>query len=481
MRGRLRWCVILGALAVVSPRGAAQEPAQSKEVLQAIERGSLHLKKMQAADGRWPHEHTGSTPLVAWTLLECGVSPNDPCIQKAADYTRRIVLRVPATYTIAVTLLFLDRLGDPEDEPLIQLLALQLMMGQNKSNGWTYLCPLPPSKEVERVKEHVEQLLKAGPRQLPEKAAAGKAPRDKTKVHPAVLAAAQAIDSEPAALLDLAPLSDNSNTQFAMLALWVARRHGMPVDKALLRVEQRFRGTQQNSGGWGYSPRVAQASDKPMFLPPSMKAKATMTAVGLLSLAIGQGVVPKDGRKVDLNIDPLVKSGLIVLSASVGEAGQPKDSLVLPRDSKTYFFLWTLERLAVVYGLQTIAGKDWHRWGVELLLANQKDDGSWEGEYGNSGYDTCFALLFLAKANSAGDLTVKLKDQVKDPGKVAEELLERIGREVQPGLDKPLPPKKNAPVPEMPPSQPLSRDLHGFWNNTCGQASHGLMSCLMKL
>ena len=37
---------------------------------------------------------------------------------------------------------------------------------------------------------------------------------------------------------------DNSNTQFAMLALWAARRHDVPVEVALGLVEQRFRATQ---------------------------------------------------------------------------------------------------------------------------------------------------------------------------------------------------------------------------------------------
>ena len=37
---------------------------------------------------------------------------------------------------------------------------------------------------------------------------------------------------------------DHSNTQFAVLALWVARRHGMPVDYALWKTEQRFRALQ---------------------------------------------------------------------------------------------------------------------------------------------------------------------------------------------------------------------------------------------
>jgi hypothetical protein len=75
---------------------------------------------------------------------------------------------------------------------------------------------------------------------------------------------------------------------------------------------------------------------------------------------------------------------------------------------KAYFFLWSLERIAVVLGLEMIDGKDWYSWGAEILLANQMADGAWRGEYGDCGADTCFALLFLKKVDLAPDLTASL-------------------------------------------------------------------------
>src|SRR5207253_796047 len=35
------------------------------------------------------------------------------------------------------------------------------------------------------------------------------------------------------------------------------------------------------------------------------------------------------------------------------------------------YFLWSMERMAVVYDLKTIAGKDWHTWGSEILMNAQ--------------------------------------------------------------------------------------------------------------
>src|SRR5262249_8444284 len=51
---------------------------------------------------------------------------------------------------ISLAILFLDKLGDPEDRPLIQHLALRLVAGQSAAGGWTYLCPdLTPKEQVQ--------------------------------------------------------------------------------------------------------------------------------------------------------------------------------------------------------------------------------------------------------------------------------------------------------------------------------------------
>src|SRR5262249_5306836 len=62
------------------------------------------------------------------------------------------------------------------------------------------------------------------------------------------------------------------------------------------------------------------------------------------------------------------------------------------------YFLWSVERVAVLYNLDKLGEKDWYRWGAEILVANQKPEGNWEGGgyHGASpAIDSCFALLFL--------------------------------------------------------------------------------------
>src|SRR5262249_13332568 len=81
------------------------------------------------------------------------------------------------------------------------------------------------------------------------------------------------------------------------------------------------------------------------------------------------------------------------------------------------YWLWSLERVGVIYSLSTIGGKDWYAWGAGLLVPAQADDGSWLGGQGQV-VDTCFALLFLRRVNVAKDLTRQLQQmgRIRDPG-----------------------------------------------------------------
>jgi hypothetical protein len=158
-----------------------------------------------------------------------------------------------------------------------------------------------------------------------------------------------------------------------------------------------------------------------------------MTCAGLLGLAAVYGAVGeatmrtgrpnKDDASAPKLPDPaedrVITHGLLALStvvgASVEQRGAGAEVPILKDSNRTFYFLWSLERVAVAYGLLTIGGKDWYGWGAEVLIANQKEDGSWQGEFGGCGADTCFALLFLKRANLARDLSAVLKGKVSDP------------------------------------------------------------------
>jgi hypothetical protein len=205
--------------------------------------------------------------------------------------------------------------------------------------------------------------------------------------------------------------SDNSNTQFAVLGLWAAGRHGLPLGRPLALVVQRFRTSQTAAGGWGY-----------LYQDGGWSATPSMTCVGLLGLAVGHGLVAPTAVAKDRPKDAAVEKGLQALSQHIGK---PLGAVPKPTRKGTspinLYFLWSLERVGVLYNLRTIGGKDWYAWGAELLVERQQDDGSWsDGGYHGSTpvLDTCLALLFLKRANLATDLSERLEffTEVKPSG-----------------------------------------------------------------
>ena len=191
--------------------------------------------------------------------------------------------------------------------------------------------------------------------------------------------------------------TDNSNTQFAILALWMAQRHEIPMRRSLNLIVRRFVSSQNADGTWGYRYRFGGGDNERAL---------TMTCVGLIGLAVGHGLAQPQpvGQPVQ---DPRIINGLIALSKTIG---QPVENPPDPPMQNLYF-LWSLERVAVLYNLSTIGDKDWYRWGAQVLVSNQDTKGHWTGGgyVGSSSIiDTCMALLFLKRANLVKDLTAKL-------------------------------------------------------------------------
>jgi hypothetical protein len=410
----------VGLLAIIA-LGIADSSVRavdSEAISKAIDQGVTALRGMQGADGTWPYPDIGATALAGLTLLECGAKPDDKAVVLAADAVRKASLTLTHNYSISLAILFFDRLGDPSDIPLIESLTVRLLAGQTPTGGWNYRSPPVSDAEARRLQAQLMQRKElAGRRELPRPGEVRRRADELPKEIQMQLAALNRMPPMPVGLG-----SDNSNTQFATLALWVARRYGLPVENALKRVETRFRSRQQTGGGWGY-------------FEPGMRAggmagsTASMTCAGLLGLAVADGQTRETAKDVkrgsktarDLNKDPNIRRGLLALSSVVGqpqgERRQPGERLALGRvGGRTYYFLWSVERVAVALDLKTIGKKDWYAWGAEILLANQQEDGSWRGHYAECGADTCFALLFLKRANLAPDLTHQLAGQVQDPG-----------------------------------------------------------------
>src|SRR5262249_374566 len=183
-------------------------------------------------------------------------------------------------------------------------------------------------------------------------------------------------------------------------------------------VEQRYRTSQHDDGSWSYLYNGGKASTP------------QMTCVGLLGLAIAHGTAheaatgampakndPKGAAPHRPSLkDPAIEKGLTSLARFIGfpAAAMPKKVAM-----GNLYFLWSVERVGVLYNLKTIGERHWYTWGAQKLLANQDGDGAWSragGYHGNSPtINTCFALLFLKRVNLVQDLTDNLRFMISVP------------------------------------------------------------------
>jgi hypothetical protein len=465
-----RYSLCLALVAMLTASAPSADPAK---VDAAIAKGAAFLKSSHSprpgySGGQYG---LGSAALCGLAMLEGKVKPDDPAVANIAQYVRSNAPGNTQTYHISLAILFLDRLGDPRDVPLIQLLGVRLYSGLTATGGWGYgsggpnvpggvappalpAAPFPPQSPVRppvsgaRPNAPKKDDGFPQPKQGdPARPAAEDSPP--AKLHPEVaryyLAVRQAIRAgRPPGD------GDNSNTQFGLIGLWVAARHGVPAEDAFALIEARFLTTQNPAdGGWAYSPVHGQGST------------AAMTCAGLLGLAVGQarGKVgqsrtvdpkdandpffnPKEGKQVRIpegGPKPIVAAdrkraieaglnaiGSVIRRTAVGAADQP--GVAFPGAAgqglnsfvglgNEYYLLWSVERVAMAYGLDTIGDADWYDWGCGHLLPTQQANGSWAGASYGEDVNTAFAILFLSRSNFVRDLSRQITGQVKDPGR----------------------------------------------------------------
>lgn len=431
MRMRIGTGALVLSIAALWP--AWGRSADGDDIRRAVERGLEFLRSRQDNDGSWSFGNAGHTvgtsALVGLTMLECDVPSNDSAVKDAARVVRSGVGSINDTYDISLAVMFLDRLGLTDDDSLIETLSHRLIAGQTANGGWGYFCP-HVSSENRRMRTATDK-KNAEPR---DKQDANKQNRRGN------------LQNDPRNFQGFIG-DDNSNTQFATLALWIARRHHVKVDAALRAVETRFRRSQNGDGGWGYKAMASSGRMGPGMMTGS---SASMTCAGLLGLAVGYGVgthalhtkaeLPNaksenrnaDKEKPEMPRDAAVKAGLDFLAqvlqpalrggdddppamrifgrGGFGMRGGGMGGIVHNGLGSEYYFLWSLERVAVVYSLKMLGDKDWYAIGSKYLLQNQENDGAWRGNLGGT-VDTCFALFFLKRANLAVDLTAKLRSK----------------------------------------------------------------------
>ena len=338
--------LLFGALALLMGVGRSQ-PASAVEidadqVNKAIERGVAYLKREQNSSGGWAEYvgyQGGTNAMATLALLSSGVPVDDPVIQKALKSIRQVKIgEVSKTYIV----------------------ALQTMV----------LCAAEPEKDQVLIRKNVDWL-------------------EKTQLKGEVQGGSWSYPGTD---------GDNSNSQFALLALHEAERVGIKVSDQTWKKAYdywRRRGVQNQDGSWGYQPH--------------QPGTGSMTCAGIAALIITAGKVTGGDAKIEAGEeqccgrggdDEALQRGLDWLGEHINANFNPAGGEL--RDVWHYYYLYGLERAGRLSS-RRFFGKDfdWYREGAEVLLPKQDPlSGFWRGPRGpetNAVLGTSYALLFLSK------------------------------------------------------------------------------------
>ena len=237
-----------GLVISVCMTGSAQAQPNvpdDKEIAATIARGVAFLKESQSPQGTWDepaqNDHQlGMTALAGLALLENGVAREASEISRAREIVAELATTSDQTYDIALAILFLARCQQGrrgEADALIRTLG-QRLAGGDREGIWDYQVP----------RTEPESATSAGR----SRGGGGRRGARRPQFFPGQ--------------------GDNSNTQFALLGLWAASRHGCDSDQALEAIDHHFRSSQLRDGRWGY--RLG------------MNGTDSMTCAGLMGLTI---------------------------------------------------------------------------------------------------------------------------------------------------------------------------------------------------
>ena len=348
------------------------------DVQRRIDAGVKYLKSIQSRNGRigtkgrvfnmtYP---VGQTALALLAMLEAGVPMTDPSARRALSYA----FETPAdhTYEVALQAMVLaklpkDKRGRSHRRSMEQVLK-RLVDWQADDGMWSYWLVNP--RNVPGIERGGRGIT------------VGRNWRDRYES------------------------GDNSNTQFAVLALWELGKRGVEIpEPALRRAADHFLKTQSVANGWYYVKCY-----KDYGLPSQ---SPTMTATGLASLyilrdllgekgAAGEGVF--DGQRSDNcgrtgPFDAAINRAFTRVEADLDGLGGLAGLYGGPPFPLSGYYSYSIERIGVACGLKQIGRHDWYREGVWYYLSHQRKDGSWTVGY-NPAVETSLAVLFLAKGRA---------------------------------------------------------------------------------
>lgn len=350
-------CLRFTALALALSLGCGSPVARAQQsdeltaaaVRSAIDKGVAFLRSTQLRNGQWSEVSMyegGVTALAALALLNCGVPPNDPDLERALKLLETQGRERMTVYVASLRLMVftaadpqLKRYGRLVQEDAEYLLKLQVKQGPY-IGGWSYGIAM-----VENV---------------------------------------------------IGQSADSSNSQFALLGLHEAARVGYQVPREVwLRARQYWQNVHDPGRGWfAYSPNKERPN-------------GSMTCAGISSLVICEENLADPsrylkGNRVNCCQPPgdqrFIENGLRWLAENFSVTSPPATD-PLGREGK-YYYLYGMERAGRMSGQRFIGPFDWYREGAAHLIKDQGFNGSWHrgDRFGMStDINTAFGLLFLSK------------------------------------------------------------------------------------
>ncbi|HEX3998798.1 MAG TPA: DUF4159 domain-containing protein [Pirellulales bacterium] len=358
-------CPLLVVAIAVAPRtalaagenplpGAQQSDVDAQQVRQAIQKGVDYLERKEDLDkdfGHWPdypHYIGSTTCLCAMALLYAGVPASDPHVAKAVSYLRTLNAdKLGKTYTV----------------------SLQTMV----------FCLAEPNRDLLLIQRNVKWLEET---QITDR---GNSHRGGWS-YPGL------------------GNGDNSNSQFALLALYEAERVGVPVKDQTWRLALDYWKAAQNfDGSFGYYNLTNKGEI----------GTGSMTCAGIASLVIasgrvGAGEAQADGDQIHCCGNQEADDSAERVERALQWLGKEFTVQNNPRGQQSlwhFYFLYGVERIGRLTARRFIGNHDWYREGAALLVSpgEQLIGGEWQ----NSGSSldpehdpniaTSFAILFLAK------------------------------------------------------------------------------------
>lgn len=350
-----------------------------KDVRKAIESGAEFLLA-KYAKGFDKSSWNSTVEFVMLTLAHAGVDPSNDVFQLGLKALETCKLRY--TYRVAALAMALARIDKWKYRARIAHCAQWLVDTQLKAGEWGYPRTLTPTSVPRPVEvpapEVDEEALKSGGENATDALLTIRRTRKKLKNF--------ALDD----------VGDISNTQFALLGLKSCRdaRIHAPA-KTWKKALGYFRKYQQKDGGWGYV--YAGRQDRCAY--------ASMTCAGICSVAVCREGLGKKEPGNHLSI----KRGLKWLGKNFSTESNHniENSGIADPLRWFYYYLYSIERVGMMLGIDEIGKKAWYPVGAKYLIENQRPDGSWStgiparrwrqaGDIHTA--DTCFAILFLTRS-----------------------------------------------------------------------------------